>query len=65
MSLIVFTNHFKSNKNIFFHIPYFIVGLSIILYVYFLDTKLFIANRYISHVNIFSIMMFSMIIFIL
>ncbi len=65
MSLVVFINYFKSNKNVFFHIPYFIVWFSIILYVYFLDTKLFIANRYISHVNIFSIMMFSMTIFIL
>ena len=65
LSIFIFIKNIKNIKNIVFYIPYFIVLSSILLYVYFLDTKLFIAYRYISHINVFSIIMIAMTIFII
>lgn len=63
--VIAFFKFLYSPKNIFFTLPYFITGSFVVMHLYFLDTIYFIADRYVSHINLLAIIAISMTIFIL
>jgi len=65
LAIVTFIFNLKLNKRPLFVLPYIVVFFSSILYIYFLDTKLFISDRYVSNINIFAVLVISMTIFVL